>query len=190
VKNRTLSPPAFLIATLMIAFGFAFAPSLITARQAATPTAAGGQDHPAHIHSGTCADLGAPAYPLENLTDALGMVTPQAASPEATAISGEPVTGDVALSTTVVDASLDDLLAEDHAINVHLSPEQADVFIACGDIKGDVENNDLKIVLNQVDDSGYSGHADLTDNGDGTTMVVVSVIKGALPATPVASPAS
>lgn len=189
MKKQTLASPAFLLATVIIAIGFAFGPSLISAQEAATPSTIGGQDHPAHIHNGTCDDLGDIVYPLDNVQDATSMATQEASTPVG-AEPGQSSDVDLAISITTVDVSLDDLLAEDYAINVHLSPEEASVFIACGDISGSVEDNSLDVTLNEVDDSGYSGDAELTDNGDGTTTVFVTVKKGATPATPVASPMS
>ncbi len=64
---------------------------------------------PIHIHPGTCEELDPkPAYPLESV------------------VSGR--------SESVVDISLDALLADDFAINVHKSPEEADVYVSCGQI--------------------------------------------------------
>lgn len=64
---------------------------------------------PAHIHRGTCDDLDPqPAYPLSEV------------------ING--------ISETVVDVSIEDLLKEPHAVNVHKSKEEADVYFSCGNI--------------------------------------------------------
>ncbi len=66
--------------------------------------------HPAHIHSGTCANLGDIAYPLTDV-DASGA------------------------SVTIIDVSLADLLAAGpYAINVHLSADEIGTYVACGDI--------------------------------------------------------
>ncbi len=66
--------------------------------------------HPAHIHSGTCAQLGDVVYPLTDV-DA----------------SGE--------SVTVVDVSLADLQTTGpYAINIHLSADEIGTYVACGDI--------------------------------------------------------
>jgi hypothetical protein len=65
---------------------------------------------PLHIHRGTCADLDPePAFALPNLEDGIGG-------------------GDVAIS-------LDELREGDYAINVHKSVREADVYVACGEIK-------------------------------------------------------
>ena len=195
LKKQSSTPLAFAAATLMLAFALVLGGTTINAQGSATSTAAGaGQNHPAHIHNGTCDDLGDVVYPLENITDMMGMASPEASTPMTmpmgTAMAGDSSQDEVAISTSTIDVSLDDLLADDHAVNVHMSPEQSDVHIACGDISGDVENDNLEVVLNEVDGSGYSGHAELTDNGDDTTTVVVTVMTGALPATPMASPSS
>ncbi|MDX1608371.1 MAG: hypothetical protein R3251_04130 [Candidatus Spechtbacterales bacterium] len=63
---------------------------------------------PAHIHSGTCEDLGGVEYPLENV------------------VEGE--------SQTVVEASLSSLQGGTFAINLHMSPQEIGVFTSCGNI--------------------------------------------------------
>jgi Cu/Zn superoxide dismutase len=66
---------------------------------------------PAHIHPGTCADLNpAPKYPL-------------------TSVAGGN-------STTIVKGvTIDQLLANPMAINVHKSTSDLATYVACGDIK-------------------------------------------------------
>ena len=64
---------------------------------------------PAHVHKGTCAKLDPkPAYPLHDVV--LGK------------------------SNTVIDASLDELVATPMAINVHESAQNLGKYVACGDI--------------------------------------------------------
>lgn len=64
---------------------------------------------PAHIHTGSCAAIGGVKYPLTF-----------------------PVDG---TSETMLDISLQQLLSElPLAINVHKSPQEASVYVACGDI--------------------------------------------------------
>jgi hypothetical protein len=63
---------------------------------------------PAHIHEGSCKELDpTPAYGLENV------------------VGGK--------STTTVDRPLDELRDGGHAINVHKSADELDVYVACGD---------------------------------------------------------
>lgn len=152
----------------------------------ATPAAEGDTPiHPAHIHAGVCPEVGDVVFPLENVVQAgldnddAGMGTPAMGTPAADAtMTGTPMLHDMGMgleSTTVVEASLDDILGAEHAINLHLSPEELSVYVACGDITGEVENDQLVVELQELNDSGVSGHATLTDNGDGTTTVLVEV---------------
>lgn len=67
------------------------------------------EPQPAHIHNGSCEDLGGINYPLTEVTDGV--------------------------SDTSLEMSLDELLSQNpQAINVHLSVEQANVYVACGDL--------------------------------------------------------
>ena len=70
---------------------------------------AGAGPQPIHIHPGTCATLDPmPAYPLTNVTN-----------------GG---------SETTVDATIASLQSDSFAINAHKSPEEAQIYVACGDI--------------------------------------------------------
>jgi plastocyanin len=126
------------------------------------------ESHPAHIHSGSCAELGDVVYPL---TD----ITPIGGDAERTgAASAIPVEG----STTVVDTPLQDLIDSDYAINVHLSADEIDTYIACGDIGGAVTTDEgetepeLIIGMGELNNSGYSGIAWLGADGDQTRVAV------------------
>lgn len=73
-----------------------------------SPGAAGVQQ-PAHIHEGTCEDLNPqPKFPLNPVIDGM--------------------------SETVVNASLETIQASQHAVNVHLSPQEASTYVSCGTI--------------------------------------------------------
>jgi len=68
-----------------------------------------GVAQPAHIHTGSCANLGDVKYPLNTPTDGT--------------------------SSTVLDGTtIADLLASPMAINVHKSTTEVNTYIACGDI--------------------------------------------------------
>lgn len=138
--------------------------------QDASPAAGATVSHPAHIHVGTCAELGDVVVPLTNLE----------------AVTGEAVGPDSAhaieVSTTFVDLPLADIIAGGHAINVHLSDEEIGTYIACGDIGGVLEADEdggsqLLIGLGELNDSGYSGVAWLGETADGQTEVGVQVIE-------------
>lgn len=67
-----------------------------------------GVPQPAHIHEGTCQDLGDVAYPLDDVEDGV--------------------------SESTADVSMSELLAEEYAINVHLSEDEADTYVSCGNL--------------------------------------------------------
>jgi hypothetical protein len=68
-----------------------------------------GVAQPAHIHVGSCPDVGAVEYPLTNVVDGK--------------------------SETVLDVSLADLAAKQPlGINVHKSAAEVKVYVACGDL--------------------------------------------------------
>jgi hypothetical protein len=173
-----------LVASLVAAFALAagFIGTAVSQETMATPDAAGAA-HPAHIHSGTCPDVGDVVFPLSHVTAPGGDAL---ASPDAADIVATPEADGVTLvSTTTVDASLDDILAAEHAINVHQSDEQMSVYIACRDITGTADGGELELALEEQNDSGASGTATLTDNGDGTTTVVIELTHGEM-GTPIA----
>jgi hypothetical protein len=70
---------------------------------------------PAHIHSGSCAELGDVVHGLENVTDGS--------------------------SETTVEASVDELTAGGFAINVHKSEDEIQTYVACGDLGGEAESD-------------------------------------------------
>ena len=67
-----------------------------------------GVAQPAHIHQGTCEELGAPKYPLSAVENGK--------------------------SETTIDAKVSDLTTGDLAINVHKSKEEIAAYVACGEI--------------------------------------------------------
>lgn len=150
---------------LVLALGLTSFGGGLSLAQDSTPAAA--EPHPAHIHAGTCDTLGDVVFPLEDATD-----QPPATPVVSTASGAESA---AAASTSTVEASLDDILAAEHAINVHESAENIGNYIACGDIAGEPDDGMLEIDLDELNGSGYSGTASLIDNGDGTTTVTVAL---------------
>ncbi len=65
--------------------------------------------HPVHIHEGTCDDLGDVAYALEDIVD------------------GESV-------TVLEDLTFADVMTGEYAINAHLSEDEMDTYVMCGNI--------------------------------------------------------
>jgi hypothetical protein len=127
--------------------------------------------HPAHIHSGTCDELGDVVYPLADVVTMTG---------EEMGTGGHPVK---VSEVNHVDAPLQDLIDGEYAINVHKSADEIDVYIACGNIAGVVherengEGMEIVIGLGELNDSGHVGIAWLGDDGEGGTNVSVSLIE-------------
>jgi hypothetical protein len=113
-----------------------------------------GEAHPAHIHTGSCDQLGDVEFPLTDvsftgmMTGMMGAMESMHGTPEAgMPMMGTPVVDvgemrgaataePVETSFTVVDTSIDELLDSPHAINVHESADNIQNYIACGDIGG------------------------------------------------------
>lgn len=143
--------------------------------------------HPAHIHTGSCAELGDVIAPLSNISNAVeNNGTPLAMD----MMMGSAAAIPVAASITTVDLALADIVAAEHAINIHESEENIQNYIACGDIGGMmIGEADLIFGIAELNSSGMSGVASLHDNGDGTTTVYVYLMGGeGGMATPVGSP--
>jgi plastocyanin len=123
---------------------------------------------PSHIHSGDCDELGPIVQPLANLnapgTDVIG--------------NDEAVVAEAAF--TNIPLTLEEMTASDHAVKVHLSREQIDVYLACGDIGGTLaEDGALIVGLKELDGSGYTGIAYLRPLPNGTTdtsVIIAEVI--------------
>lgn len=128
--------------------------------------------HPAHIHAGTCAELGDVVVPLADVAYPTGE--------EMGLESGHPVK---VSEVNNVDMPLQEIIDGGHAINVHLSADEIGTYIACGDIGGVVherengEGSELTIALAELNDSGHVGVAWLGDDGEGGTNVGISLIE-------------
>lgn len=147
--------------------------------------------HPAHIHVGTCAELDPnPVAPLNNLLP-VG-VDPEAEEPEALETLGSLTAGPVSTSQSEdVEFEWETMLGSSHAIAVHESETNIQNYIACGDIGGvvfDDEGNKMVVGLHPVGESGFSGIAILSEDGDG--MVDVEVYLTGQPADGSAEPAA
>ena len=128
----------------------------------------GDTPHPAHIHTGSCDDLGDIVAPLADVQENR---------------AGEPFGAQTATlveqSVTTVPLPLGEILAAPHAINIHESAEAIQNYIACGDIGGRVVDNTLAIGLRQLNDSGFSGVAVLAGADEGTAVTVYLAREGA-----------
>ena len=128
--------------------------------------------HPAHIHAGTCDQLGEVVFPLADVVSLTGE--------EMGAAGGQPVK---VSEVNHVDVPLQEILDGGHAINVHLSAEEIGTYIACGNIGGvahereNGEGMEVVIALAELNDSGHVGIAWLGDDGEGGTNVAISLIE-------------
>jgi hypothetical protein len=124
--------------------------------------------HPAHIHTGTCAELGEVVVPLLDVTVPADAVR-----------EGAETAHPVKISQTHVDMPLQEIIDGGHAINIHQSAEEIDVYIACGDVGGYVITDpagrtELFVGLRELNDSGHTGVARL-GVGDDPNQTEVSV---------------
>lgn len=181
MRNALLTLAAVLVAG-MISLGFSGG---VTAQS--TPVTPGMEgDHPAHIHTGTCATLGDVVAPLGNIN---AMATNDG-TPMAMDMVGSTSAIPVLSSITTIDMPLSDIVASDHALNVHESAENISTYVACGDVGGAMLGEaDILFGLAPLNNSGLSGVASIHDNGDGTSTVYVYLTQsGGGMATPVATP--
>jgi hypothetical protein len=134
-----------------------------------------GEPLPARIYAGRCGALGAEAaFQLIDVGSVEGAEEEETPQGALTAIPAE-------FSTTVVNATLSDLLATEHAIDVRVDDADPATSIACGDIGGPVEagptGNELAVGLQERGDSAYSGIAWLQEE-DQRTVVRVFLARG------------
>ncbi len=152
---------------VLAVLGLVLATGLSGSAQDATPATGGGLAHPAHIHTGTCDELGDVVFPLTDVAAGTMSGTPAA---EGGAIAVET-------SETEVAETLETITQGGHAINIHLSTEEIGTYIACGDIGGVVMTGTtmgdvLAIGLREVGGSGYSGVATLQAQGEQTLVTI------------------
>jgi plastocyanin len=138
------------VAALMVVI--AMSAPLVRGQEADAP-------HPAHIHSGTCDNLGDIVAPLSDVTE---LTAGESFGAETAVLVKE--------SETDVASPLGDFLSAPHAINVHESAEAIQNYIACGDIGGRVIDGDLVIGLRELNGSGHHGVAVLEGDDDGTDV--------------------
>jgi hypothetical protein len=134
-----------------------------------------GEPLPARIFAGRCGALTAePAFQLIDVGSVEGVEDNEAPEGALTAIPAE-------FSTTVVNATLETLLASEHSIDVRVDANDPATSIACGDIGGPVEagatGDELAVGLQERGQSAYSGIAWLQSESD-RTLVRVFLARG------------
>lgn len=149
--------------TVLAAGGLFLASGLAGAAQEATP-AGTAHAHPAHIHLGSCDALD--PNPTYMLTD----VALLAGAAEAT---GDVAAIPVERGVTTVEDTLENLSTGGYAINIHQSVDEIGTYIACGNLTGAIDpDGPLVVGLGELNDSGHSGVAILTANGEQTDVNV------------------
>jgi plastocyanin len=126
--------------------------------------------HPAHIHDGTCAELGEVVYALSDVGP--GTVRNGTPSTGGVVVGQTEDVRPVDVSSSTIDATLESITDGTYAINVHESADNIQVYIACGNIGGVQFGNTLTIGLGELNDSGYSGVAVLRADGEQTVVTV------------------
>ncbi|HEX5500415.1 MAG TPA: hypothetical protein VFX03_14350 [Thermomicrobiales bacterium] len=127
-----------------------------------------GHGHPAKIHDGTCAQLGAVAFTLNGV----GANENQQGTPIATPETVNPKNAyQMMIGQTTIGASLDSLLASDHTIMLYDGDETMQ-GIACGDLGGARLGDELIVGLAEMNIPGHIGVAVLRDQGDKTEVTI------------------
>jgi hypothetical protein len=166
-----LFPATLLMATMVVG---SISPDALTAQAQDEED----EPHPAHIHTGSCETLGDIAFPLNDVAyDGMAMGnTAMGGTPAADMAMGETVGSSSAVpletSVTLVDAPLEQIADGQHAINLHLSAEEIDSYIACGDIGGQMMGDMLVIGLGELNESEEVGFAVLEGMGDQTRVAL------------------
>ena len=113
----------------------------------------------AEIYDGECSSIGEEAlYTLFDVDSATGVTNVPPAAP-------------MARSVTTVKASLDDLIADRHAVVIRAGADDPTI-VACGDVGGLLEDDELAVGLRQRNGSGYSGVSYMR-GANGSTLVYI-----------------
>ncbi len=124
----------------------------------------GDEPHPAHIHSGTCEELGDIVAPLNDVT-----------LEEGGGVEGAESAIPANVSETEIELGLADILAAPHAINVHESEQNIQNYVACGNIGGVRYGDTIQFGLRELNGSGMTGVAAISGDQDGSSNVVLYV---------------
>jgi hypothetical protein len=176
-----------MVTGVIVAFGLAFSGGVVAAQDETTTP----PSHPAFIEAGNCGDLDAnPVATLNNL-ELIGS-SEEATDEEERQVEGTITAAPVLTSTSEeIEVAFDDLLETSHSVTVHLSQDDLQTYLACGEIGGVVDEDQLVVALHAVDGSDYNGIAILAKDGDGNADVTVYLAgPSESDSTPDATPAS
>ena len=124
--------------------------------------------HPAKIHEGSCDTLGRVAFPLSGVGGSIDVEGAPVATP--TTVNA-PAAYEVVLSETLIDTTIEDLLAAEHAVMVYESDEDLSA-ISCGNLGGAMLGNTLVTALGESGVPGHVGFAVFRPEGDGTVVSI------------------
>lgn len=122
----------------------------------------------AHIHAGTCDELGIVVYSL-----------PDIRTYRIDEANGSGV-GAIELIAGTANVPLGDLFGEPFSIHIHESVQNKQVYLACADVGGRpadpwTEANGLTLEAREQNGSGYSGFATLRPSPAGGTDIAVAI---------------
>ncbi len=138
---------------------------------AAQDTATAGPSHPAFIESGDCTKLDSnPVATLNPVERHVSDSKDDTANQVVGTLTATPVLFSL---SDKLDLKFDDMLSESHSVTIHESQDNIQNYLACGEIGGIVVDDELVVALHPLSDSGYTGIAILTKDGDGNVDVKV-----------------
>jgi plastocyanin len=122
----------------------------------------------AHIHAGTCDELGIVVYSLPDLK------TYRIDQSEAGGL------GAIELITGTADVALSDLFTEPFSVHVHESAKDKQIYLACANVGGRPaapwnESDGLVLEAQEQNGSGYHGFATLRPTADGETQITIAL---------------
>lgn len=124
---------------------------------------------PAYIEAGDCTSLDANPAATLNPAEPRAVDTDDDSAKEVVGILiATPV---LASFSDELDLKFEDMVTESHSVTVHESQDNIQNYVACGEIGGNVVDDELVVALHATDDSGYTGIAILTKDGDGNVDV-------------------
>ena len=125
--------------------------------------------HPTRIHEGSCEDIGAVGFRLNGVGGSVDLDNVAVAT-------ATPVNPDsayqVLVSETTIDATIDEVLAAEHAVMIYESDEVMDA-IACGNVGGAMHGDTLVTALAEAGVPGHIGFALFRPEGEQTIVTVI-----------------
>jgi hypothetical protein len=125
--------------------------------------------HPARIHEGSCEALGRVAFRLNGVGASVDLDN---APLEVSSEVNPDKAYQVMLSNTLIDNTLDGLLAGDYAVMIYESDEEMNA-ISCGNLGGVMDGDRLVTGLAEMGIPGHLGFAVFTPAGDQTEVEVL-----------------